>query len=62
MYRAEIGEWMKEADQADKQEEHGIGERRGSGDNHFITSSEQIILRGALTGEEDSYQRAVTIN
>lgn len=61
MYRAEIEEWMKEADLTDKQE-HGNGGRRDSEDDHLITSPEQIILRSALTGEGDSYQRAVTIN
>jgi hypothetical protein len=60
MYRAEIEEWMKEADLTDKQE-HGTGGRRDD-DDHLIISSEHIILGGMLTGEGDSYQRAVTIN
>jgi hypothetical protein len=60
MYRTEVEEWMKEADLADKQE-HNSG-RRGDENEHLISSSDQIILGGCLTGDRDSYQRAVPIN
>jgi hypothetical protein len=60
MYRTEIEEWMKEADLTDKQE-HDSGVRRDD-DETLITSYDQIILRGPLTGEGDSYQRAAPIN
>jgi hypothetical protein len=60
MYRTEIEEWMKEADLRDMQENDNG--RRNSEDEHIIIGSDQIILGGALTGEGDSYQRAVPIN
>jgi hypothetical protein len=60
MYRTEIGQWMREADLADKQE-HSSGRRRDENE-HLISSSDQIMLGATLTGEGDSYQRAVPIN
>jgi hypothetical protein len=60
MYRTEIEEWMKEADLIDKQE-HDSGGRRDE-DETLITSYDQIILGGQLTGEGDSYQHAAPIN
>jgi hypothetical protein len=60
MYRTEIEEWMREADLADRQEHSS---RRKTDENeHLITSSDQIILGGALMADGDSYQRAVPIN
>jgi hypothetical protein len=60
MYRAEIGEWMKEADLTDKQV--CSSGRRMDENEHLISSSDQIILGGGLMGHADSYQRAVPIN
>jgi hypothetical protein len=60
MYRTEIEEWLKEADITDKQEHDSVGRR--DEDEHLITSYDQIILGGALTGEGVSYQRTMPIN
>jgi two pore calcium channel protein 1 len=60
MYRAEIGEWMKEADLTDKQATSS--RRKADETEHLISSSDQIILCGGLMGHADSYQHAVPIN
>ncbi|KAJ9576217.1 hypothetical protein L9F63_006950 [Diploptera punctata] len=59
MYRTEIGEWMREADDNERQNE--VGGKKDEEDD-VIHNSDQVIIGGPLTGEGDSYQRAMPIN
>ena len=60
MYRAEIEEWMREADESEKQNDRPGGKK--DEDEHVITNADQVILGGPLTGEGESYQRSRPIN